>query len=147
MTDTDFMLAALNEAYIAGADGEIPVGAVVVYKGKIIATGKNSREKNKNAIAHAEIEAINTACKVLGSWRLTECELYVTLEPCLMCAGAIVNARIKRVVFGAYDDKAGALVSAINLFDLPLNHKPQIAGGVMEKECSEVLSEFFEKIR
>ncbi|MCM1365572.1 MAG: nucleoside deaminase, partial [Ruminococcus sp.] len=124
-----------------------PVGAVVVHCGKIIGQGKNNRENGKNALAHAEISAINSACLVIGSWRLHECEMYVTLEPCPMCSGAIMNARLSRVVFGAYDEKAGACVSVMNMFDFPLNHKPQIIGGYMERECKQVLTDFFEKLR
>lgn len=145
--DIEFMRAALEEAQKAGEKGEVPVGAVIVRDGQIVATGRNRRERDKNALCHAELEAIDKACKVLGGWRLWQCELFVTLEPCPMCAGAIINARIPRVVFGAYDKKAGSCGSVVNLFDLPYNHKPQLDAGVLEEECSAILSEFFKKLR
>lgn len=142
-----FMHTALAEARIAAGNGEIPVGAVIVKGGKIIAVAHNRREEKQNALSHAEIEAINIACKALKSWRLDECELYVTLEPCPMCAGAIINARIKTLVFGAYDLKAGSIDSVVNLCDYPYNHKPEIYGGICEDECLEVLKDFFKGIR
>lgn len=141
------MEKALSLAREAGAAGEVPVGAVIVRNGEIIATGKNGREVNKNALSHAEIEAINNACKTLGGWRLPGCELYVTLEPCPMCAGAIINSRIEKVYFGAYDQKAGSVRSLVCLFDLPYNHKPEVTGGIMEEECAGVLSDFFRGLR
>ena len=141
------MEKALSLAREAGAAGEVPVGAVIVRNGEIIATGKNGREVNKNALSHAEIEAINHACKTLGGWRLPGCELYVTLEPCPMCAGAIINSRIEKVYFGAYDQKAGSVRSLVCLFDLPYNHKPEVTGGIMEEECAAVLSDFFRGLR
>lgn len=143
------MNEALALAKKAGCLGEIPVGAVIVKDGEIIATGINRRETENNALSHAEIEAISNACKNLGQWRLDDCELYVTLEPCPMCAGAIINSRIKRVVFGAFDKKAGSCSheSVIDLFNLPYNHRPEVWAGIMEKECSEVLTEFFENLR
>ena len=116
------MYEALNLAHEAYAEGDVPVGAVIVKDGKIIATGRNMREKKQNALSHAEIEAINNACKELGSWRLDDCEMYVTLEPCPMCTGAIINARIKTLIFGAYDSRAGSIDSVINLCDYPYNH-------------------------
>ena len=116
-------------------------------KGEIIAEGRNRREEKKNALSHAEIEAINTACKKLKSWRLDGCELYVTLEPCPMCTGAIINARIKTVIFGAYDSKAGSMDSVINLCDYPYNHKPEIYGGICEDECIAVMQRFFKGLR
>ena len=143
----EFMYEALKLARQAAENGEVPVGAVIVKDGKIIAKGKNEREAKQNALSHAEIEAINNACKKIGSWRLDECEMYVTLEPCPMCAGAIINARIKTLVFGAYDPKAGSIDSVINLCDYPYNHKPEIYGGICEDECLEVLKDFFRKIR
>lgn len=143
----EFMYEALKLARQAAENGEVPVGAVIVKDGKIIAKGKNEREAKQNALSHAEIEAINNACKKLGSWRLDDCEMYVTLEPCPMCAGAIINARIKTLVFGAYDPKAGSIDSVINLCDYPYNHKPEIYGGICEDECLEVLKDFFKKIR
>ncbi len=136
---------ALSEA--AAMEGEVPVGAVIVKNGEIIAKGRNMREKKQNALSHAEIEAINIACEKMKSWRLDDCELYVTLEPCPMCTGAIINSRIKTVVFGAYDLKAGSMDSVINLCDFPYNHKPEIYGGICEDECSEVLKNFFENLR
>ena len=142
-----FMEAALALAKQAGEKGEIPVGAVIVKDGEIIATGKNGREEKQNALSHAEIEAINQACKKLGGWRLEDCELYVTLEPCPMCTGAIINARIKTVIFGAFDLKAGSMDSVINLCDYPYNHKPEIYGGICEEECKKILSDFFGDLR
>lgn len=141
------MRAALDEAKKSEKEGEIPVGAVIVKDGEIIARGRNRRETKKNALCHAELEAINNACKALGGWRLFECDLYVTLEPCPMCAGAIINSRIKTVYFGAYDNKAGSFGSVADFNRIPYNHKPEIMGGIMEKECSEILSEFFKKLR
>ena len=125
----------------------MPVGAVIVKDGEIIAAAHNLREAKQNALSHAEIEAINIACKKLNSWRLDGCELYVTLEPCPMCTGAIINSRISTVVFGAYDLKAGCMDSVINLCDYPFEVKPQIYGGIMEDECGKILEEFFEKLR
>ncbi len=142
-----FMLSALNEARTAADNGEIPVGAVIVKDGEIIAAAHNRREEKQNALSHAEIEAINIACKALKSWRLDNCEMYVTLEPCPMCAGAVINARLKTLVFGAYDLKAGSIDSIVNLCDYPYNHKPEIYGGICEDECLEVLREFFKSIR
>ena len=141
------MKLAINQAKKAYAKGEVPVGAVIVKDGEVIATGYNMREQKQNALSHAEIEAINCACQKLGSWRLDGCEMYVTLEPCPMCTGAIINARIKTVVFGAYDLKAGCMDSLINLCDLPFNHKPEIYGGICEDECKEILEDFFKNLR
>lgn len=145
----DFMKRALELAQIAEHMGEVPVGAVVVKRstGEIVGEGCNRRETDKSPLAHAEIEAINEASQRLGGWRLVDCDLYVTLEPCPMCAGAIINSRVERVFFGAYDKKAGSCGSVVNLFELPFNHFPEITGGVMEEECSEILSEFFKKLR
>lgn len=143
----EFMLEALKLAKEAAEKGEVPVGAVIVKDGKIIAKGRNMREQKQNALSHAEIEAINNACKSLGSWRLDGCELYVTLEPCPMCTGAIINARIKSVIFGAYDLKAGSMDSVINLCDYPYNHKPEIYGGIYEDKCLKLLKVFFEDLR
>ena len=126
---------------------EVPVGAVVVKDGVIVGRGRNMRENGKNALLHAEISAINEACKTLGGWRLWQCEMYVTLEPCPMCAGAVINSRIKKVIFGAYDKKAGSFGSVVDFNSLPYNHKPQIEGGVDEKECSQLLSLFFQELR
>ena len=137
----------MNEAYIqakfAFESNEVPVGAVIARNGKIIATGKNNREESHDATGHAEALAIRQACESLGTWRLDDCTLYVTLEPCPMCMGAIINSRIKRVVFGAKDPKAGACGSVINLNNYPFNHKPEILSGVMTEECQDILSDFF----
>ncbi len=141
------MRAAINAAKEAEAEGEVPVGAVIVKNGEIISTGRNRRETNKNALCHAELEAIDGACKALGGWRLHKCDLYVTLEPCPMCAGAIINSRIKTVYFGAYDNKAGSFGSVADFSRLPYNHRPEILGGIMETECSDLLENFFKKLR
>lgn len=145
--DEKFMLAALEQAKKAYEINEVPIGAVVVRNDEIVGTGFNRRETDKNALYHAEIMAIDDACKRLGGWRLWECEMYVTLEPCPMCAGAIINSRIKRIVFGSYDYKAGSCKSVTNLFELPYNHKPECVGGVSENECSAILSDFFKELR
>lgn len=145
--DETFMRRALELAKKAAELGEVPVGAVVVMDGTVISEAYNRRETDKNATAHAELLAIDEACRHLGGWRLHKCELYVTLEPCPMCGGAIVNSRIKRVVIGARDSKAGAFGSLINLNFYPLNHKPDIVFGVCEKEASEQLSCFFKNLR
>lgn len=142
-----FMSEALTEARIAFNKGEVPVGAVIVKDGEIIARGHNQREEKQNALSHAEIECINEACKKLSSWRLDGCKMYVTLEPCPMCTGAIINSRIETVVFGAYDLRAGCMDSMINLCDYPFNHKVQIYGGIMEEECQGILEEFFRNLR
>ena len=141
------MRRALTLAQNCKNEGEVPVGAVIVKNGEIIAEGVNRRESNKNALCHAEIEAIDRACKTLGGWRLSGCDLYVTLEPCPMCAGAIINSRIKTVYFGAYDSKAGSFGSVEDFSRLNYPHKPEIIGGVMEKECEELLSDFFKTLR
>lgn len=142
-----FMELALSAAREAAKRGEIPVGAVVVKDGEVIAVGSNRREEKKSVISHAEIEAIEKAAKKLHDWRLDGCELYVTLEPCPMCTGAIINSRIKTVVFGAYDLKAGCMDSIINLCDYPFESRPEVYGGICEDECAAVLSEFFCKVR
>lgn len=147
MNDELFMKEALRLAAEAAAEGEVPVGAVITIDGKIVGSGRNRREKDKNALAHAELEAINEACRTLGGWRLWQCDMYVTLEPCPMCAGAIINSRIRRLVYGAKDFKAGSCESVVNLFELPYNHKPEIVSGFMESECSEILSDFFKNLR
>ena len=141
------MKAAILRAKTAAKHGETPVGCVIVKDGQIISSGRNKRENGKNALYHAEIQAIDKACKKLGGWRLHECDLYVTLEPCAMCAGAIINARIKNVYFGASDTKAGSFGSVINLADLPYNHKPVIHSGLLSEECSYLLSDFFKQLR
>ena len=143
----EFMKLAIAEAQKAAEKGEVPVGAVIVKNGEVIAATHNLREEKQNALSHAEMEAINLACKKLGSWRLDDCELYVTLEPCPMCTGAIINARIKTVIFGAYDSKMGCMDSVINLCDYPFTHHPEIYGGIMEDECLAVLQNFFKKLR
>ena len=145
--DEIFMKEAIKLAIKAANDGEVPVGAVVVKSGEVVSVGRNRREKDKNSIRHAEIEAIEKACEKLGGWRLWQCELFVTLEPCPMCAGAIINARIPRVVFGTSDPKSGSCGSVVNLFELPYNHKPVLVSGVLRKECSMILTNFFENIR
>ncbi len=147
MDDNRFMSLALELAREAAAEGEVPVGAVVVRDGQVIGTGRNRREKAGNALAHAEVEAIDGACRTLGGWQLVGCTLYVTLEPCPMCAGAIINARIERVVQGATNPKAGSCGSIVDLFALPYNHRPKLISGVMEEECQQVLKDFFKKMR
>lgn len=147
MTDLEFMAEALELAKAAAAEGEVPVGCVVTLGDRVVGRGRNRRETGKSALAHAEIEAIHDACQTLGGWRLWQCTLYVTLEPCPMCAGAIINARIPRVVYGAKDPKAGSCESVVNLFDLPYNHKPEVDAGVMEQECAAVLTDFFKNLR
>ncbi len=145
--DIYYMKHAISRAKAAAKCGEVPIGAVIVKDDKIIASGRNMREAKNNALNHAEIIAIDRACKRIGAWRLIDCTLYVTMEPCPMCAGAIVNSRIKRIVFGCYDKKAGALGSVFNLSEYPLNHKYEVIGGVMEKECASLLSNFFAELR
>lgn len=144
--DIKYMALAINEAKKAQRRDEVPVGAIIVRDGEVIAKAYNTREQGKNALHHAEIKAIDKACKRLGGWRLVGCTMYVTLEPCPMCAGAIVNARIERVVYGAHDHKAGAFGTMINLTDYPL-FKPQIEGGVLETECAQLLTTFFKAKR
>ena len=143
-----FMDEAYIEAEKAKRHDEVPIGAVVVRDGKIISRGRNMREKKQNALLHAEIVALNKACTKLGSWRLDDCELYVTLEPCPMCAGAILNARISKVVFGAYDKESGYVQSNGQLFSGPtLNHKCKFEGGVEAEKCSKILQDFFKSKR
>ena len=138
-----FMEMALEEARCAGARGEVPVGAVLVKNGVVIARGGNTREEAGDALGHAELEVIREGCRVLGGWRLSGCTLYVTLEPCPMCAGACLNARLDRVVYGAADPAAGCLGSKINLFDLDFAQRPRIVAGVLEEECGRLLADFF----
>ena len=147
MTDSELMERAIALAQRAAEEGEVPVGAVVSRYGEIVGEGYNRRESGKNCLYHAETEAIDKACKRLGGWRLWECEIFVTLEPCPMCAGAIINSRIRKVTFGASDPKAGSLGSVINLFDLPYNHRPEIVSGFMAEECSRLLTDFFTRLR
>ena len=145
--ETDFMATALELAREAARDGEVPVGCVIVRNGQIVGRGRNRREQDKNALAHAEVEAIHDACNNLGGWRLWDCTLYVTLEPCPMCAGAIVNARIPRVVFGASDEKCGACGSVCDIFSMGFNHRPQVEKGMMAEESAALLAEFFQNLR
>lgn len=147
MTDKDFMTLAIEQAKLSAAELEVPVGAVIIRNGEVVSVGRNRRENGKNALAHAEIEAIDLACRKLGGWRLWECEMFVTLEPCPMCTGAIINSRLRRVVFGASDYKAGSCGSVVNLFELPYNHKPELVSGFMAEECSALLTEFFANLR
>lgn len=142
-----FMRRALELAEQAANEGEVPVGAVVVKDGQIVGEGRNRREIGKNALAHAEIEAIHQACERLGGWRLTDCDLYVTLEPCPMCAGAIINSRIRAVYAGTADPKAGSCGSMVNLFSLPYNHQPSYTEGLLQAECAGQLKEFFKNLR
>lgn len=142
-----FMELALGQARLCAESGDVPVGAVVVRRGEVIALGGNTREKNKNALCHAETEAIRAACEKLGGWRLWDCDLYVTLEPCAMCAGAIVNARIRKVFFGARDPKAGAFGGKFDLNLAGLPHRPGIEGGILEKEAFALLEAFFAALR
>ena len=141
-----FMKAALKCAQKGLEEGEVPIGAVVVCDGKIISRGHNRRTKLQIATAHAEVEAIEKACKKLKSWRIPECEIYVTLEPCPMCMGAMLNARIKKVYFGAYEAKGRSLTSEIANANL-VNHVIEVEGGVMEEECAKILSTFFKEMR
>lgn len=145
--DERYMRMALEEAYLAAEEGEVPVGAVLVYGGEVIARGHNRREQRKSALSHAEMEAIEAGCTSRKSWRLSGCTLYVTLEPCPMCAGAIINARIDRVVYGAADDKAGSVGSLIHLFAVDYNHTPRVTTGVLAEECGRVLADFFGNLR
>ena len=148
MTDQDYMREALKLAGECIPHGDVPVGCVVVSpEGQIIGRGRNRREELSRATAHAEVEAIEDACAALGSWRLTGCTLYVTLEPCPMCAGAIINARIKELCFGAREGKSGCCGSILNLFCEPFNHHPRVYGGMLEGECRALLEGFFRKIR
>ena len=147
MDDVSLMRAALEQARIAADLGEVPVGAVIAKDGEIIARAHNTRETEKNATHHAELLAIDEACRKLGGWRLWQCELFVTLEPCPMCTGAIINCRLKRVVYGAKDEKAGCCGSVTNLFEMPFNHKPVLESGLLEEECAALLRAFFERLR
>lgn len=147
MDDLHFMDLALELAREAAAEGEVPVGCIITRGEEIVGRGRNRREGDKSALAHAEIEAIGEACRNLGGWRLWECTLYVTLEPCPMCAGAIINARIPRVVYGAGDQKCGACGGVCSLFDMSFNHHPKVERGIREEECGALLSEFFKNLR
>ena len=147
MDDAGFMKEALALAKEAAREGEVPVGCVIVRDGEIVGRGRNRRETGRTALGHAEVEAIGQACRSLGGWRLWECTLYVTLEPCPMCAGAIVNARIPRVVYGASDPKGGACGSVCDLFSMDFNHHPQVEKGLLETECHSLLTDFFQNLR
>ena len=147
MDDITYMREALALAKEAAAEGEVPVGCVIARNGAVVGRGRNRREQDKTALAHAECDAIRQACENLGGWRLWDCTLYVTLEPCPMCAGAIINARIPRVVFGASDTKCGACGSVCDLFSMEFNHHPEVTKGVLEEECAAVLSDFFRDLR
>lgn len=142
-----YMQEALCLAREAAEAGEVPVGCVIEKNGIIIGKGRNRRELKKDALAHAEIEAIAEACHTLGAWRLTGCRLFVTLEPCPMCAGAVINARIPLVVYGASDPKMGACGSVENLFSGQFNHRPEVYAGIMEQECAALLRDFFNRLR
>lgn len=142
-----YMNLALIEAQKAYDLGEVPVGAVIVYKDIIVGTGFNKREITNNALAHAEIIAINKACENLNSWRLNDCEIYITLEPCPMCSGAIINSRIKKIIYAASDFKSGSLGSVFNILNFKFNHRPEIISGVLEEKSSGLLKKFFEELR
>ena len=143
-----YMKEALKQAKKAYALGEVPIGCVIVHEGKIIGRGYNRRNTDKNTLAHAEITAINKASKVIGDWRLEECTLYVTLEPCQMCAGAIVQARIPEVVMGCMNPKSGCAGSLLNILEMPqFNHQVKVTRGILEAECSQMLKTFFEELR
>ena len=146
-TDESYMSLALELAREAAKLGEVPVGAVAVWDGEVVGTGFNRRETGKNALAHAELEAIHQACQTLGTWRLTGCDLYVTLEPCPMCTGAIINAHVDRVVYGADDDRAGCCGTAADLFALPYSHRPELYRGFFEAEAKALLRAFFQALR
>lgn len=146
--DEKFMKEAIRQAKKAGAIGDVPIGCVIVHEGKIIARGYNKRNKNKTVLAHAELLAMSKACKKIGDWRLEECTMYITLEPCQMCAGAIVQARIPRVVIGSMNPKAGCGGSILNLLEMEeFNHQVDVTRGVLNQECSEMLSAFFRELR
>lgn len=147
MNQEEYMQEAIKEARKAYKKEEIPVGAIIVKDGEIIARGHNLKETKCNTIKHAEIIAIEKASKKLQNWRLEECELYVTLEPCCMCAGAIINARIKKVIIGTMDPKTGACGSILNLFEYPFNHKVEVEYGIKQKECEIILKSFFKELR
>lgn len=143
-----YMKLALKEAKKAYAKDEVPIGAVIVYEGKVIARGYNLRETKQQAEAHAEMIAIQKACKKIGSWRLEKCEIYVTLEPCPMCAGAILQSRIKKVIYGAKDPKGGCIDSCMRMYETKgFNHYPQVESGILEEECSQILKDFFKEKR
>lgn len=145
--DERYMKLAIEQARYAEAIGEVPVGCVIVRDGLVIGKGYNFRETQKTALGHAEILAIQNACKAVGDWRLTGCTIYVTLEPCPMCMGAIINARLDKVVFGATDKASGCCGSFIHLGEFGFSHRPRVKGEVCVEQCTELLSDFFEKTR
>ena len=146
--DERYMKEAIRQAKKASAIGDVPIGCVIVYDGKIIARGYNKRNKEKTVLAHAELQAMKKACKTMGDWRLEECTMYITLEPCQMCAGAIVQARIPRVVIGSMNAKAGCGGSILNILQMEeFNHQCDVTRGVLEEECSLMLSDFFKELR
>lgn len=147
MTERELMQRALELARQARDEGEVPVGAVIARNGEIIAEGRNDRERTQSALGHAEIRAIEEASRRLGRWRLNDCDIYVTLEPCPMCAGAIINARLGRLIYGAFDNTMGACGGRVNLFKCGFNHHPVVECGFLEEECAAVMREFFQKIR
>ncbi|RAL23449.1 tRNA adenosine(34) deaminase TadA [Thermoflavimicrobium daqui] len=148
MNGEQWMLEALAEAKKAEAIGEVPIGAIIVYQGKVIGRGYNLRETNQDPLAHAEMMAIKQAAVSLGSWRLNDCDLYVTLEPCPMCAGAIIQARIRTVIYGTEDPKAGCAGTLMNLLtEERFNHQSEVISGILKEECSSILTEFFQRIR
>ena len=147
MNHQAYLARALELAAQAAREGDVPVGCVIVRDGEIIGEGRNRREERGDATAHAELEAIRDACGKLGAWRLHGCTLYVTLEPCPMCAGGIINARISQVRYGTRDEKAGACGSVLNLFEERFNHKPRLYRGPLEGECAQILQDFFENLR
>ena len=148
MSDVKFMREAIRQAKKAKALGEVPIGCVIEYRGKIIGRGYNRRKTDKNTLSHAELNAIRKASKVMGDWRLEECTMYVTLEPCQMCSGAIVQARIPKVVIGCMNPKAGCAGSILNIFDVPeFNHQVETEKGMLEEECSALLTDFFKELR
>ena len=142
-----FMLEAIRQAKISAAQDEVPIGAVIVKDGEIIARAHNTRNKSRNAVDHAEIVAIQQACRALNDWRLTGCDLYVTLEPCVMCLGACYNARISNLYFGAFDLSGKGCVQLSEMIGRTLNHELTIQGGVLDKECSQILTDYFKKKR
>ena len=143
----EFMNEALKEARKAFNKNEIPIGCVIVKDNKIISRAHNLREKKRNALCHAEVLAINKACKKLKSWRLDDCDIYITLEPCGMCSGAILQSKIKNIYFGAYDQKAGMAGSRFNVFGIRFNYDPNVVGGIMEEDCSKIIKDFFKRLR
>ena len=147
MNHREYMARALELAHQAGEEGDVPVGCVIVKDGQIVGRGRNRREENGDATAHAAMEAIREACARLGSWRLHGCTMYVTMEPCPMCAGGIINARVDQVRYGAKDDKAGCCGSVLNLFEERFNHRPRLYRGPLEEECTQVLQDFFQALR